>query len=259
MSTTMIAAHRLRLRQALGFPLETPVDVRRGCEAELSVLLGAPLSVEVGLFQDAALLAAATAENLLSLAVELKALPATGDAPEADDAPLISRTQDTINADLTAAAWRGGEPEDCHARVEFSAGEMSFEYPTDGRAWLVIAAEWADEPGVYVPLCAVPCTVVKTGFGTPGIVAAVAGRGVVSRADLTGLVGGAATDLDSLVTAGAGRVYPLGTEVRLPLLADGPKSWLLVADPHQYDGQRLIVEPQDYDADSNDVGWVAVD
>lgn len=71
------------------------------------------------------------------------------------------------------------------------------------------------------------------------------------RPDLTGWVGGAATDLDAVVTVGES----LGT---LVLMESGGVigAWRLAAAPGDTDLPH-VVRPVDWDAGTNDVGWVS--
>lgn len=85
--------------------------------------------------------------------------------------------------------------------------------------------------------------------------------------DITGRIGGAATDLDAIKTVSAsgwvGDIYVTGGQINLPMLViiyiagSGAELWQLAAGNDAEDGV-FVVRPDDYAAGTNEKVWKRV-
>jgi hypothetical protein len=162
--STVATTHEIWLRIDLDHPSAVPLDVGRF--AHPTFFLGVPTTLRLAFYQRGVL---ADVSSLLRVAVELKAQATGGGAPAQDAVPLAAPDPVTALDDaLLVAAWLGRTGQ--HATVEFTAADLTFTLPTAGRAWLVIALEHADLPGIYRVVSAAPCTIALPGFASPGVV-----------------------------------------------------------------------------------------
>lgn len=218
MSTT--TQLQIRLRVDIDFPALAPLDVLRCAHAVFT--LGSACRLELGFFKRGILLTAAEIDELAAsdLIVQIKAqrTGSAGGAPAASSAALAGKTVLGASLDntVTADTWADGTAQ--HAVAEFSEADMSFTFPSKGRAWLIIAGART--------LSAAACEVVEDGYASSGDIVPPASKiAFASRPDITAETGGTATDLDGQPTIGAGG-YAVGSILVLSI-DDTSHQWKL--------------------------------
>jgi hypothetical protein len=120
---------------------------------------GVDLQFELALFRSSALV---DIGNIDSIMVELK----TSDSRTG--LPLMSKViaSADMNPGLTLEDWLAGDPDDCHAKVQFTNAETNL-YLIDDQVtfWLVISALTDDAPAHKITLGATPLIVIEDGAG----------------------------------------------------------------------------------------------
>ena len=221
---------------------ETPKDINTG-EA-VKWYKGNNLQFQVGVFNGDSIVASVT--NLAELRLVVKALGSGGGAPPDTDAALMSLDQATIDGTVIQDTWDDGTKQ--HAVFDFTDAESNI---AAGDVWLAIMAKTTDATAKWKTVAAGLVTVLEDAIPTSGQTISPQTGFVRTNSTIIGLIGGTATDFDSLVTVNG--TIPTGA---VYLITVGGIQYVYeLTVGTDAESSPTVIRPDDYAASTNEVVW----
>lgn len=256
----MSLEHRYRLVFNFGTQRSKWTNVLNGNEFKMPS--GVDLKLEIAIATNLSPLSLYDISNVSTVTLEIKAYNNAPPAP--DDPTLGSPIAGTINnPSLTALLWENDTSQHATFTIDSAASNLA-----GGKYWMVLTATTTDAKNLSIgwgvfevaqdgsgPTA--PVTPLGPSYYTQTQVDNLMVNTVRTNLNITGLTGGAGTDLDNVATA---TLQP-GFAYILPSVTIGAnvvaKIWVLTAGTDAENPANGIIRPDDYAAATNEKVWKA--